>query len=264
MTENWIDIAILTIFTLSIILGMWRGLFGTLFGILSIVAGIYAATLFSEQLTVALHPIVGNSPGVPLLAKVILFMLGFLVFGTVGLVMRNVLRKIDVGNVDTFGGAVLGFLRAALFSAFLVLILSTVMSKTNTWKESFTVPHIGTMIKIAMLIPPLNNYQPLLTYDKQHRPAIKTDEMTKSQWNNDRREIAEESRDLIQHRDNLLDDVTTKLIEQTVPEQRQEEMTKEAIKAFEERKKLSPSQKTFNWLDKLLCDMQEKKNCDGE
>jgi len=274
MVDNWIDIVILTIVTVSIALGMWRGLFSAILGILSIVVGVYTATTFSDSFTVSLYPILGRSAIVPLAANVMLFFIGFILFSTLSFILRKFLRKIDVGNFDMLGGGVFGLFRAVLFSALIVLTLGTIIPKTQAWKSSHAVPYVGTMIKIAMHMPLLNNYQHILTYDTDDRPAIKTADAGKPQLTRQQQKILEEANQQIQLRnseevsqqiqlrDDEIDDVTQTLIEQTAPGQGKKHITKDALKAYEARKKKSPAQDIFHWVEKLICEMQEKTTCD--
>lgn len=260
MIDNWIDIVILTIFVVSVALGMWRGLFSAILGILSIVVGVYTAIHFSAQFAVSLHPVFGNSPIVPLAANVMLFLIGFMAFSTLSFFVRKFLRKTDVGHFDTLGGGAFGLLRATILSALLVLMFAAVLPKTKVWASSHTVPYIGAVIKIAMKTPPLKSFQPLLSFDDGGRPLIKiTSASAKRQ-----QELLDAASKQIQTRDNEIDNVTRTLVEQTAPGQNSEELTKEALKNYETRKKLSPAQELLNWAEGTLCELQENKNCDSE
>lgn len=274
MEASWIDVVILTIFAFSIIMGIWRGLFAAMTGIAAIVVGFYLAKDYDHLLHPSFEQFLGDTLAVNIASKLLVFLLGFMVVNVLGFIFLKFLRKIDVGKFDRLGGALFGFIRAVLFSMLIVLSLSTIMTKTNAWKTSHAVSHTGTVVKLAINAPPLKNYKKWVTFDADNRPkiappappkqALSADDIRKQALQQTkilRGEAEEEVLEKAKSRDKELDEATEALVRQTADGQGREEVNEGAIKAYEERKKETPTARIGQWMEEVICELQEKKHC---
>lgn len=171
---NWIDTIVYLILALSTLLGMWRGLFSSLFGIIALVLSIVIARDFAFLLEPFLRPIFGQSPLLPGGSVLLLFTFTFVLLGLGARLLSATLHKYDVGGLNLLGGGVFGVLRGSILITLFVLLLSAIgIPQTTAWGTAKTVPLVGAILQATMQIPLIAPYRNWLHFDQDGRPAVR-------------------------------------------------------------------------------------------
>jgi membrane protein required for colicin V production len=157
---NFVDIAILAIFLISIIMGLGRGLLSEILSLLVLVAAFVVAILFTNSLTnyfthttTVQHMVnqanaAGTNASEPAslmlyaISFAILF-LGTLIVGSIIKMLINLMLSIGVlGFGNRLLGGLFGIIRGYLFNLLLIFLIQlSPMSAQAWWKESTLVPY---------------------------------------------------------------------------------------------------------------------------
>lgn len=171
--NNWIDSCLLGIIFLSTLFGFWRGLFASVFGILTLVFAVFAALYGGGLLVPTMRNFFGASPIVPLVAGALAFLIVFLLVGLLFKMFVIFLRQADISGLNRAGGAVFGLLRGGLLVLIIVLALSAVaLPHTQVWQTSQVVPVAGTLIRAFFRTATFAEYKDWVKFDKYNRPAL--------------------------------------------------------------------------------------------
>lgn len=169
----WIDGIVYIMVLLSVLIGVWRGLFASLFGITALLLAIYIAWNFSILFEPSLSPLLGDSVLTPVAAAALVFLISFFLLGLVAKIFIIAFKKVDVGGFNLLGGALFGLLRGVLFALIFVLLLSAFGAhKSRAWGQATTVPLLGIVLQQIMAVPVLSPYRVWLSFDAVGRPAL--------------------------------------------------------------------------------------------
>lgn len=129
-----VDIIILVILVISSLIGVFRGLIKEALSLVSWVAAIFVASMYSEMLADLMVDLLDNST----VRRVAAFAIIFLVITVVGTLISNFISKlsssIGLGGVDKALGIVFGLLRGGIIVLVLIYI-SRPIEFTQVWYE---------------------------------------------------------------------------------------------------------------------------------
>lgn len=253
MELNWIDATFGVVLVWSAFWGLWRGLIGGVFGIVSLVMAFLMAQKYGAHLAHPVAVLIGESALSLAMGYVVVFMVGLMVFSALTYFLRKAARKIDLGATDKFGGFLFGVARGGLFALILVVMLSALpMQKAKAWQESLLLPHLGTMVKYAVALPALKEYKQYWQFDSKNRPRLTLpQDITGAAAHS-------ETSQQVQQRDDLLDELNDEFSRQSL--HHNEKLTEEVLAA---KKKERPS--TFlQELKKAMNDIFVKATCAGD
>jgi len=160
---NWVDLALIGLFVISVLLGAWRGL---VFELMTIAGWIvaYLACPFVAPLVERFIPIDKVGPTMlHALGLVLAFVLVLLVWGIAAKLIRAVIHATPLGVIDRLGGAGFGVLRAVLLALLTTVIVAmTPAVHSAPWVESQIVPYLQvTLTQVKPLLPTaLHDYIP--------------------------------------------------------------------------------------------------------
>jgi uncharacterized membrane protein required for colicin V production len=125
---NGLDYAIIVIIALGALYGMNRGVLRMATSILSLVLGIYAASLWYPRAAALAHHYLGTSPAVSsAIGYVAIFVMVFVAVEYAGARIVQLAHIIHLNWIDQLGGAVFGAAIAAVFAGLDVLLLTAVL-----------------------------------------------------------------------------------------------------------------------------------------
>jgi membrane protein required for colicin V production len=148
MSLTTLDIVLLVLCGLSILLGVWRGLVRTLFGLaawaISLIASPFLAQVLSERFDWAWPLALGLS-----------FLAIFLCTRLIGSLVARALVSAGLSSVDRFLGALFGAARALLVVAIAATLAhSFKLDKTMTWREAASAPLLDGIVQwIEPMLP---------------------------------------------------------------------------------------------------------------
>src|SRR3954452_9061400 len=108
---NWVDVTILTALIVSLLLGLYWGLIRQIAATFGLLASIWLAGHFYQNVANFLHPPEGGGLiGDPNMAKIVAFVgiviVVSVVIGTISGILRTILNLIFLGWLDHIAGAV--------------------------------------------------------------------------------------------------------------------------------------------------------------
>jgi membrane protein required for colicin V production len=134
---SWIDIALVVVLSISVVVGLWRGLVFEVLSLLGWVAAFIAAQLFAPALA-PLVPI--GVPGSALnhgVAFLAAFVLALLVWALGARLIRLVVHATPLQPVDRVLGGLFGLARGAvLLLAVTTVVLLTPAHRSIAWQHS--------------------------------------------------------------------------------------------------------------------------------
>ena len=137
------DWFVLIVFLLSVLLGIWRGLVRTVFGLAAWVVALIGAPLLSPEVVeftrMQEHPWV---------IIVLLFVVLLVAVKLSGGVLAGLLGKVGLGGADRGLGGVLGAARAVL----LILITAVAarsfeLDQTSAWRDALSRPLLEALVR---------------------------------------------------------------------------------------------------------------------
>lgn len=151
----WVDLVLLALLSISVLLGLWRGL---VFEVLS-VAGWVVAYLGARYLapwTAGWLPAERLGPALTHGASLVLgFVLILIVWGLVAKLLRAVIHASPLSAFDRLGGAGFGVLRGVLIAMLLVVVVSmTPAAESAAWTDSQIAPWVQALLQgLRPLLP---------------------------------------------------------------------------------------------------------------
>jgi membrane protein required for colicin V production len=150
---TWLDYAVIGVFTISIVLGIWRGIVREVISILGWVIAFLAANLLAGPLGPAM-PQALPSPELRVAAAfVAVFVVSLIVSSLAGLLISKVISAVGLGGLDRTLGALFGVARGML----IVLAAAVVAGLTSApaqsyWRDSASGPWLA---RAAIALKPL-------------------------------------------------------------------------------------------------------------
>jgi membrane protein required for colicin V production len=147
------DIMIIAIFSISILLGLWKGLIRQIVGFVGVVAGYMVAVHFYAPFTTRF--LRGFSPAIGhIIAFLAIFVACIMVASLVGWLIGKVVNLTGLGILDRIGGALLGATKGGFIVATAVMVLIIFLPPDNgLFKGSrtmkYTLPVTGLLSSFA-------------------------------------------------------------------------------------------------------------------
>tara|TARA_Y100001947_G_scaffold14163_1_gene10501 strand:- start:959 stop:1444 length:486 start_codon:yes stop_codon:yes gene_type:complete len=144
---NEVDTAILAVTVLSFIFGLWRGLVNEVLSLVTWIAALLVARVYSEYLAGLLVNFLENDS----VRYVTAFALIFVIVMMLGTLLNRMLSKLltitGFKFVDRLLGGVFGIARGLIIVLFVVFISSVFVSQTEQWQQSVLMPYALVVIE---------------------------------------------------------------------------------------------------------------------
>ncbi len=111
---NWVDAVIVIVALIGALSGLRQGLIMAVFGFLGLIAGVALAGWAADPLAARISS--DGSEWAHVLAFIIILMIVMVVFHIGGMIVKQFIKFIMLGWVDSLGGALLGLLVGALLA----------------------------------------------------------------------------------------------------------------------------------------------------
>ncbi|MEW6457276.1 MAG: CvpA family protein [Acidobacteriota bacterium] len=175
----WLDLIIIFIFIFSFILGIVRGLFREVTSIVSIVAGLFLAFGYWQDVSLKIIKWIKD----PTYSEVISFfgiLIGVILLGKlIGLVISKIFLRGPLEFLDRALGGIFGILKGFIISVALILIMVFLPLFLDSMKKSYFSPiFLDVSVKIVKYLPIdlqdkfYSNYKYLMGKDKKHGKIV--------------------------------------------------------------------------------------------
>lgn len=116
---NWVDAVIIVVGLIGAFSGFRQGLIMAIFGFLGLIAGVAFAGWAADPLADKISS--DGAAWAHVVAFIIILMIVMVVFHIVGIIIKQFVKMIMLGWVDSLGGALLGLFVGALVAAAILL-----------------------------------------------------------------------------------------------------------------------------------------------
>lgn len=153
---NALDIVILVLLALAVIQGLRTGFVLTLVTLGGALLGVVLAGQFSGAVAPALAPVLGEGNASHIGASALVFLIVFVGLSLAGHVVRQILRLVLLGWVDSLVGALLGFAMGFVSTGFLLIALGKfpVLGIEGVVRESRLAPLVVTPMPLVLSLLP--------------------------------------------------------------------------------------------------------------
>ena len=138
---NEVDTAILVVIVLSCVFGLWTGLIKEVLSLLTWVAALLVARVYSEGLSGLFVNVIDNSA----VRYATAFVIIFIAIMVLGRLLNHQLSKLLISTTlklaDRVLGGMFGIARGALIVMVILFISSLFLSETEPWQQSTLIPY---------------------------------------------------------------------------------------------------------------------------
>jgi membrane protein required for colicin V production len=138
---NWTDIVILAVIGMSCLYGLWRGLIREVFSLVTWVAALIVARLYSSALAPLLSGVFEGETTRYVAAFTLLFIATIIVGSLLTHVLSKLLTLAGLKFTDRLLGGVFGVARGGIIVMLLIFVLSGLFANTVAWQESRLIPY---------------------------------------------------------------------------------------------------------------------------
>jgi len=144
---NAVDVAIISVTVLSCLFGLWRGLIKEVLSLVSWVAALVLARLYSDTVAEMLVGVVANEGARYITAFVVVFIAVMMVGTLINKLMSKLLNITGLNFINRLLGGVFGVARGVVIVLVVMFIANVFVSETPLWQESQLIPHGMSMIE---------------------------------------------------------------------------------------------------------------------
>ena len=144
---NWVDIIIIAVTTISLLFGLWRGLVKEIFSLLTWVAALFVARVYSEHLVPMLPGVLEGDTTRYVAAFAMLFIVTMMVGTILNHFMGKLLSSTALKSTDRMLGGMFGAARGMIIVLVAIFLSGTFVADTQPWQQSMLIPYGVTMIE---------------------------------------------------------------------------------------------------------------------
>jgi len=148
---NEVDIAILTVIALSAFFGLWRGLIKEVLSLVTWIAALVIAGLYSSALEPLLDPLSSNATVRYVAAFAILFIITMIVGSLISFFISKLIDVSGLKFADRIFGGAFGVVRGIVIIMVIMMLTSSFVAETRYWQESRFVPYGLQLIEWSRL-----------------------------------------------------------------------------------------------------------------
>lgn len=140
MDYSILDYAILAILSLSVVIGLWRGLLKEVLSLATWLLALFVSMRFSPDIMGYLAGAIPDERVQYVVALIVLFVLSALVGVIVTQVISKSAKVVGLGFFDRLLGAVFGVLRGAVVVVILLLLIKASPFADKDWSNNAVLP----------------------------------------------------------------------------------------------------------------------------
>ncbi|MCB1671904.1 MAG: CvpA family protein [Gammaproteobacteria bacterium] len=138
---NWVDIVISVVIILSLLFGLWRGLVKEVLSLVTWVAALIVARVYSQDFAPLLESTFEGETTRMVTAFVLLFFATLIVGAMINHLMAKLISFAGLQLTDRLLGGAFGFARGGLIVMLGIFVAGNFFSETLDWQESRLIPY---------------------------------------------------------------------------------------------------------------------------
>ncbi len=148
MSLPWIDIAIIALFAISILIGIYRGFVKETLSVVSWGLAAVVAFRYGEQASTYIKPYIPQEPLDLAIAYVAVFLISLIVFSVISHLISQIFDSSGMKGIDRSIGSIFGAIRAAAIIVLLVLVgRFMAMDNQQWWMDSQFIPYFEPLVE---------------------------------------------------------------------------------------------------------------------
>ncbi|MFT6092163.1 MAG: membrane protein required for colicin V production [Pseudohongiellaceae bacterium] len=162
---NEVDAIILVIAGLSCLFGIWRGLVKEVLSLVTWIAALTLARLYSGVLADFMTNLINNESARYVAAFAIVFVLVMMIGTLINHLISKLLSITGLKLVDRLLGGTFGVVRGAVIVVVILFITGAFVNETPQWQESQLIPYGLSLIEWTQLyidIEDVNSVEPVI------------------------------------------------------------------------------------------------------
>jgi len=162
---NEVDAIILVIVGLSCLFGIWRGLVKEVLSLVTWIAALTLARLYSGVLADFMINLINNEGARYVVAFAIVFVLVMMMGTLINHLISKLLTVTGLKLVDRLLGGAFGVVRGAVIVVVIMFISGAFVNETPQWQESQLIPYGLSLIEWTQLyidIEDVNSVEPVI------------------------------------------------------------------------------------------------------
>jgi len=162
---NEVDAIILVIAGLSCLFGIWRGLVKEVLSLVTWIAALTLARLYSGVLADLMTNLINNESARYVAAFAVVFVLVMMIGTLVNHLISKLLTVTGLKLVDRLLGGAFGVVRGAVIVVVIMFISGAFVNETPQWQESQLIPYGLSLIEWTQLyidIEDVNSVEPVI------------------------------------------------------------------------------------------------------
>jgi membrane protein required for colicin V production len=162
---NEVDAIILVIAGLSCLFGIWRGLVKEVLSLVTWIAALTLARLYSGLLADVMSSLINNESARYVAAFAIVFVLVMMIGTLINHLISKLLNFTGLKLVDRLLGGAFGVVRGAVIIVVILFITGAFVNETPQWQESQLIPYGLSLIEWTQLyidIEDINSVEPVI------------------------------------------------------------------------------------------------------
>ncbi|NOQ15211.1 MAG: CvpA family protein [Methyloprofundus sp.] len=142
----WIDYAIIGLISISLIIGLFRGLIREAFALFTWGIAVWVGINFSAPFAVRLENSITDPSARMAAAFIVLFLLTVILGAIINKLLSVLIDKTGLTGTDRVAGLIFGIVRGVLLVVVLVMLAGlTPLPESSWWKESQLLPHFQSL-----------------------------------------------------------------------------------------------------------------------
>lgn len=142
----WIDYAIIGLISISMIIGLFRGLIKEALALVIWGLAFWVGLTFSTPFSSLLENILAVPSARIAVAFVVLFVLTLIIGAVINYLLSALVSKTGLTGTDRLAGLIFGIARGAIIIVILVILAGlTPLPESSWWKESQLIPHFQSL-----------------------------------------------------------------------------------------------------------------------
>ncbi|MBT3529986.1 MAG: CvpA family protein [Gammaproteobacteria bacterium] len=148
---NEVDIAILVVIGLSCLFGLWRGLIKEVLSLVTWIAALLVARVYSQTLSDLMTGMIENEGARYVAAFASLFVIVMMLGTLLNHLMSKLLTISGLKFADRVFGGVFGVARGVIIVLVIMFITSVFVSETQRWQQSVLIPYGMDLIERSQI-----------------------------------------------------------------------------------------------------------------
>ncbi len=142
----WIDYAIICLISISLIIGLFRGLIREAFALVTWGVAFWVGLTFSTPFATLLENSIADASTRMAAAFIALFILTLILGAIINKLLSVLIDKTGLTGTDRMAGLVFGIARGVFLIVILVMLAGlTPLPESSWWKESQLMPHFQSL-----------------------------------------------------------------------------------------------------------------------